>query len=57
MNEISPLRGSEANEMKPGEENAATALEVIGNYGAVFKLEAEGRFDEFCRDLEQILRK
>jgi hypothetical protein len=35
MDAISPLRDSEANEVKPGGENAATAIEAIGDYGAI----------------------
>src|SRR6516165_7416624 len=41
--------------VEAGEEDAAMALEVIGDYGAAFELEAERRFDELSRDFEQRL--
>jgi hypothetical protein len=39
--------------VEAGEENAAAALKVIGDYGATFELEAQRRFDELCRGFEQ----
>src|SRR5271169_3671124 len=41
--------------VEAGEEDATAALEVIGNYGAIFELEAERRFNELCRPFEQRL--
>ena len=41
--------------VEAGEEDATAALEVIGNYGAIFELEAERRFNELCRHFEQRL--
>jgi hypothetical protein len=41
--------------VEPGKEDATVALEVIGDYGATFELEAECRFDELSRYFEQRL--
>ena len=41
--------------VEAGEEDATEALKVIGNYGAIFELEAERRFNELCRHFEQRL--
>jgi hypothetical protein len=57
MDAISPLRDSEANEVKPGGENAATAIEAIGDYGAISELKADGRLDKLCRHFEELLRE
>src|SRR6516162_2948504 len=41
--------------VEAGEEDATAALEVIGNYGAIFELEAQRRFNELCRHFEMRL--
>ena len=41
--------------VEAGEEDAAPAVEIIGDYRAILKFEAKRRFDELCRHLEQLL--
>src|ERR1700736_5184671 len=41
--------------IEPGQEDATVALEVIGDYGAAFELQAQRGFDEFCWHFEQAL--
>ena len=38
--------------VEPRKENAPAALKVIGDYGAIFQLMAERRFNEICRHFE-----
>jgi len=40
-----------------GKKHTATAIEIIGNHGAVLDLKSEGRRDQLCRDLEEPLRQ
>ena len=38
----------------PAREHAAAPLEIVGDYGASLKFEAEGCFDQLSRHLEQL---
>ena len=43
--------------VEAGEEDAAAAIEIIGDDRAILKLQAERRLDELGRHLEQLLRQ